>query len=205
MKNTLMDEARDYLSGYLKGLPVDSIDDASVQAGVGQIYPGGWAAFRESYERAYRTSPARVSAPSPVQQWARLRARIGGHPHDFHLRPHTDVLQVKIGDDVCMAALRIAEFTEGPRRDVVHRYGIKIMTWTRGMYSFGRAKSVIMWEDEAPSEFARWGSVNTPERHEDKMDQYETCYRPGTEKRPMQGPAARLGVTREELHGLDKK
>jgi len=220
MKYDLYADARHFIGKHFGGADMSSLPKERVREVMDSIHPDGWEGYATDYEsfveRASagdRTRPDEIpwELRSPIQKWAALRRHVHGTAHDFWIKPHTEVINVELGDEISHAALRIADYTEGARRDKIHRYGIKLMTWKvistseRWGKVWGKPETLIVWQDEAPTEYARWGAVNTPERHASKTEQYDTCYRPGTHKSPMQGPAARLGVTREEFHGIDKK
>ena len=201
---SIEDDARDYLSRQLKGMDVSSVPFEAVKSCVAQTYEGGWVAYEADFNRVMSLREKPTPVLTPFQLWAKLPNIVETPRSYFLLRPHSEVISVDIGDDEIKAVLRIAKVDERAQRDRIS-YGAKLIVWKRdedGWWSY-TPESITVWGSEY-EELVRWGRVKTAEWVASQREQYETCYRPGTEKTPMQGPAARLGVSREEFHKIGK-
>lgn len=201
--SALEDDARSYLSRELGGLDMSAVPFEALKSCIEQSYEGGWIAYEADYHRVMSlTAPPEVEL-TPFQKWAKVARMIGGSPHQFHLRPHQEVVSVDMTDDEIKAVLKIARTEERSQRDIV-TYGVKLIVWHLTESGWSAPESIDVWTEDA-QEIVRWGRVRTEDWVASQMDQYETCYRPGTKRSPMQGPAARLEITREELHDLPKR
>lgn len=200
--DTLEDDARSYLSRTLSGMDVSSVPFEAVVACIESSYEGGWTAYVADYNRVMQVTAKPEPVLTPFQKWAKLPSIIGGPRMRWILRPYEEVQSVDIGDDEVKAVLRIARTKERTMRDEV-TYGMRLIVWTLDESGNWKRESIDVWGEDA-EEVVRWGRVRTEDWVESQKDQYETCYRPGTKKSPLQGPAARLGVTREEFHNIPK-
>jgi hypothetical protein len=172
-----------------------------IMACVEKSYEGGWAAFEADYHRVMDITAKPEPKLTPFQMWAKLPNIVGGPRDRWMLRPHEEVESVVMTDTEIKAVLTIAKIEERAQRDRV-TFGKRLIVWTRTDDGWHR-ESIDAWGEDA-HEIVRWGRVRTPDYVASQREQYETCYRPGTKKSPLQGPAARLGVTREEFHKLGK-
>lgn len=201
---SLEDDARSYLSRVLDGLDMSTVPYEKVQACVDQSYDGGWAAFEADFHRVMALDAPKPVELTPFQKWAKLSRMMPWEPRTtWILRPHQEVLSVTVTDDEVKAVIKIARTDEKSQRDVV-TYGKRLIVWTRIDEERWSKESIEVWPEDDTEEIVRWGRVRTPDYVASQREQYETCYRPGTHKSPLQGPAARLGVSREEFHNLSK-
>lgn len=203
--SALEDDARSYLSRQLGGIDVSEVPFEAVKSCVEKSYEGGWVAFEADFHRVMSITEKPKLPPTPFQLWAKLSRIMTWEPRTtFILRPHQEVVSVDMTDDEVKAVLRIARTEERATRDRV-TYGARLIVWKRDADGdWGRSQSIDVWTEEA-EEMVRWGRVRTPEYVASQREQFDTCFRPGTHKSPMQGPAARLEITREELHGIEKE
>jgi hypothetical protein len=197
-----MDDARSYLSRELHGMDMSEVPDEAVKTCVEKSYEGGWIAYEADYHRVMRVTAKPEVELTPFQKWVKVARIVGGAPDRFHLRPHQEVISVDITDDEIKAVVKLARTEERSNRDRV-TFGAKLIVWKRTESGWSAPEAVEVWTEDT-EEIVRWGRVRTADWVESQLEQYETCFRPGTHKSPMQGPAARLEITREELHDLPK-
>jgi hypothetical protein len=200
--DTLEDDARSYLSRTLHGMDVSSVPFEAVVGCIESSYEGGWAAYKADYERVMQVAAKPKPVLTPFQKWVKLSRMIGGSPQFWHLRPHQEVQSVEVNDHEAKAVIKLARTKETASRDVV-QYGYKLIAWKRTDNGWSAPEDIEVWTEVA-EEIVRWGRVRTEDWVESQKEQFETCFRPGTHKSPMQGPAARLEVSREEFHNIPK-
>ncbi len=204
----LYDDARDYLSRHfgvdLKGTPEDAVVTA-----VEALYDGGWTAYRADFERFMSKARAAVASNTltPLQRFAKMRALVGGSSQVFRLKLHEEVVSVTITEDTAEAMIRTCSVEARRSRDKITSIGLKKITYRRGDYKLPGGGTIKVWSTvptidtvEMPvnEDVLTWGRAWTADRLADLEWQEETCYRPGTDTFPMDGPIRKLEISHEQ-------
>lgn len=193
-------EAREFVQSAL-GIEVSDLSDEKIKFCVEGFYPGGWEGLVESCREIERL--ARPATPrTPFQIFAEIVRNLtpivdGRKRTDLlRLKLYEEVVSAQLEDGKAVVLIRTAKLDERSRRDRV-TYGMRLMQWTRtesGEWAF----DMLEVPTTDAREYSRYGYVNDILRAASQREQYEICYRPGTHKSPMQGPAARLQITADE-------
>lgn len=203
--------ARVWLSRFLGGSDVSHFSDDEVVAFVEKAHPGGVADLADVpqvttyssdsvpfWAKDRDPSASRELPDTPIRQRARAMSMFR-----YRMPAHADWVDAKFSPTEVIIHLIVREVDVRSRRVKVVREGQRLVRWSRpaeGMM-WGRADELTVWSDDPSYDVHLFGSIMTPEVHADKTEQWETCYRPGTERTPMQGPASRAGVSRKEYWG----
>lgn len=192
----LLDDARQYLSVQFKQDMSDLPED-SVRGCIEKLYSGGWVAYSQDYARFHATQREVLrEVMSPIKRKAYVENLTGKR-----IKEYDEIISVDKADLEVKILVKRAIVEYGARRDKVT--GERVELWV-----FRRESTDHMWpkaqyievETVAQAGFVKFGSINTPEREADKREQVETCYRPGTDKTPLQGWVARAEISWEQAH-----
>lgn len=196
ISSDLANDARRYLTERLLGVDMSDLPIDSTVSMVEQLYPGGWAAYRDNYMRFMRDTQREVTEKlSPIKQKALVQHMIGRK-----LRMYDEIISADFGDTETKIVLRIAQVDYRSRRDVVTGATIQLHVFQRPTPDAKWSHQCIEVDDEVDLQHVRFGAVNTPERDEAIKEQVETCYRPGTHKSPMKGWVARAELSWDQAH-----
>lgn len=191
----LMADAKQYLATHFKQDMSDLPED-SVRGCIDQLFTGGWVAYQQDYFRFHQTQKAVVEAMSPIKQKAFVE-----HITGKRLREYDEIVSLDKADTLVKVVIKRRTVNYGTRRDTVTAERVELWIFTRDSRDLTWGKpQFIEVETVAQAEHVKFGSVNTPERHESQMEQVETCYRPGTERTPMRGWVSRAEVSWAKAH-----
>lgn len=197
--------ARVWLSKHLGGHPVDHFTDDEVRSFVEGAYPGGYAALTDVpapvtfksgevpfWAKDRGSHFVRDLPDTPIRQRARVQGLTG-----FKMPAHAEWVDAKVSTTEIVVHLIVREVKEETRRVKVLREGQRLVRWSRpeGNGYWGRAQELTVWDDDPSYDVHIFGAIMTPEVAADKREQFETCWRPGTDRTPMQGPAARAEMS----------
>lgn len=196
--------ARQYVQQFLGGMDISSLDDLTVIDFIKTSYPGGAEAFDERYPLAHMEHSWLSDKPRPVttmQRRARAQRMTG-----FRVKPHEEVIDVEFdaGDDEYYKSesikvlMSVVDSEERGRRTRINRSGKKLMEFHRTGLIWVLKHQITVWDDDVTFDFHKWGRISTIEYTASQREQFQTCYRPGTSRTPLQGPAARLGISDKE-------
>lgn len=195
----MMADARSYLSRHLSGTDMSSFDDTVIRSCIESSYPGGWADFESDFMRTMidtqRAFVRRSTELSPIKKKAMVE-----HFTRRKLREHDAIISADFGETDMKFVLSRATVDYKSRRDVITARTLELHVFTRPDATSKWSHQMIDTTSEVDDQFIRWGAVNTPERDAVIREQVETCYRPGSEKTPMQGWVARLEVSHKQAH-----
>jgi hypothetical protein len=180
--------ARDYVAAFLGMTDISMISDERVRKFIDSDYPGGW----DGFARAYAPVPPPVStAPTLYQQLAEVLGRTG-----WTFRPHhmDEVMSVTLTPTKTSVLVRRYRITETARRFRVTETGYQLIVWSPADPWWKLEGDITLWKTDENFDVHRFGRITDLTRLIDDMDQYETCYRPGTASTPMDSP---YGPTRE--------
>jgi len=204
----LYDDARSYLSRHfgvdLKGTPEDA-----VQTAVEALYEGGWTAYKLDFERFMQKASAAVAQTTltPLQRFAKMRALVGGSVQVFRLKLHEEVVNVTVSADEAVAVIRTCSVETRRSRDKITSIGLKKITYHKGDYQLPDGSTRKVWTTKPRIETVAmpvnedvltWGRAWTADRIAEDLWQAETCYRPGTDTSPMDGPIRKLEISHKE-------
>lgn len=196
--NDLLADAQRYISAQLGGHDMSQFDLSTIRPLIDQTFPGGWVAYKADYDRFHAMQRQVTEAMSPMKKYAFVTTMTGKR-----LTEYDEIVTVDVSDDelTCKIVLSCATVERRSRRDIVTARTLRLYVWSRDTTDTGWGKPDTVELDEATLEsHYRWGAINTPERHAAIREQFETCYRPGTDKTPLPGWVARLGVSHEQAH-----
>lgn len=176
---TLTDSMRAYLNGTVRGCEdiVRTMTTDQMRTMIETSYEGGYQAWRRDWTGSNGTE----AGTTQVTLRAELKESIGRMPQ---LGGH-EILHVHVLDEVTKVVSRAAMVRESTFRLTETSASIVMTTYCR--YT-GRRISRVSVPDAVHTYLSGHARVMTPERYVDAVDQYLTCYRPGTERRPMDGP-----------------
>lgn len=201
----LMDDARSFVSAQFGGIDMKDMAEDAIRNAVEKLYHGGW----QDFEAAFRRAMSVTSDPIKVEEWSPLKVRIKfnriatTYRYARRLGMHDEVESFSITDTDMKFVISRARVDVKSRRDVITARTIELHSFTRAADSHLWSHDMVDMTTEVHEEVVRFGSVMTPERYAAIMDQYETCYRPGTEKAPMAGYIARAEVSWQQMHADD--
>jgi hypothetical protein len=163
---------------------------------IDKTFEGGWAAYKADFDRFHQQAKAAVEEFSPMKKYAFVQMMTGKR-----LTEYDEIINVERAELTVKIVLSKATVERRSRRDIVTSRELQLWVWKRDSTDEGFGKPDMVSFDEALLEqHHRWGAINTPERHAAIREQFETCYRPGTDKTPLPGWIARLGVSHEQAH-----
>lgn len=191
----IMADARSYLSRKLGGYDFSSFADDVVRGCIESSYPGGWSDFESDFVASLQRAQSRAvsEALSPIKLKARVEYLIGRK-----LRLYDEIISADLGTDHAKIVVSFATVDYRSRRDIVTARTLTLFVFTRT--ESGWHRQIIDTETPEKSESVRFGAINTPERAEAIAEQVETCYRPGSDKSPMQGWVARAEMSWDQAH-----
>jgi hypothetical protein len=203
----LYDDARDYLTRTfgvdLSGTPQDAVVTA-----IEGTYEGGWVAYQADFQRFMATVRRDGVAPvlTPLQSFSKMRAKVGGSLQIFRLKLHEEVVSVTIEDEHCSATIRTCQVETRRSRDKITHIGLKRITYNKVDYKVSDTLTVKVWskpiietvEMPTDADVLTWGRAWTADRVAADIWQAETCYRPGTDTAPMDGPIRKLEISHKE-------
>lgn len=192
----LLHDARSFVQSKMGGVDMSGIPEAAVRHAIESLYPGGWTAYEHDYRRFHAaTEAALTEVLSPVkrkiktEQWTERK-----------LRPYDEIVKAEWTDLEVIIVLSVAEVEYGSRRDKVISRHLVLYKWTRSSITDAWTKDSLWVDDRVTEDHHRWGRIRDEERAESDAEQFETCYRPGTDKTPMQGWVARAELSHKQAH-----
>lgn len=192
----VVDDARHFVASQFGGVDMSDVSPESIRVAVEKLYSGGWEGYVRDFRRfTTTTESAKVEKYSPIKQRAIVGALIRRPLRDYDEIIKFDFDQETGGRFVVS---RPSVIDRRSRRDIITEREITL-------YKFERVEGQWKWDfvdmtEVVHEEHSRYGSINTVQREADKKDQFENCYRPGTDRTPMQGWAARLELSWEQAH-----
>jgi hypothetical protein len=201
-----MSDARDYVSKSF-GIDVQEVPDESIVVCIEQVYESGWEGYKADYERFLAPIRAAQKAhQTPIQQFAKMRAKVAGSIQVFRLKLHEEVVSVTMTDDRCEAVIRTCEVESRRSRDRLTEIGLKKITYVKMDYELPGGGSIKVWSRPVievvsiptSEDILTWGRAWTAERLADLEWQTDTCFRPGTDQTPMDGPIRKLEISHEQ-------
>jgi len=195
----LVSDARAFVSSKFGGNDMSGVPLAAIRHAVDSLYDGGWIAYERDFARFHTTTAARTEAYSPVKQRAIVSAmtkrRLGDYDEivNFDLQPLESAIFV---------VSRASVVDRRASRDIVTEREITLwkFTCTPGV---GWSRDFVTITEAVHEVHTRYGVINTPVRDAEKREQFETCYRPGSERTPLQGWVARLEMSWSQAHEND--
>jgi hypothetical protein len=195
----LYDDARSYLSRHFPGVDLKDVPEDSVQACIEKLYEGGWPAYIADFERFMgRHEDMLKSVRTPLQEFARMRGLVAGSMQVFRLKLHEEVVDVSISDDLCVATIRTCKVETRRSRDRITEIGLKRITYKRASDGLWQRPEVETVAVPVTDDYLTWGRAWTAARVAEDVWQQQTCYRPGTDASPMDGPIRKLEISHEE-------
>lgn len=217
----IISDAKSYISSKFVGVPTDDFDDDTVITLIDQLYPGGWADYQLDFRRFEATVVTPEARPSMLKLWSQFQQLAGGSVQRYRRGVHDEVLSVDL--TTMEAMIQVHKVDHRSTRDIITQVGLKLLTakdavtvwadespteeivWALKCGDTDRATllarlSVLADKLPKATTHVRWGRVATPDWVATQREQFETCYRPGGEKTPMQGWVARLELSHEQAH-----
>lgn len=193
----LLADVRSYLSTHFGGVDMSDLPLDSAKSCIDQVYSGGWVAYEADFRRFDATTTVVTEAYSPVKQKIIVEHHIGRR-----LKMHDEIMHFECTDTTLSFAVSFADVDYRPRRDIVKSRRIELWSFVRtdDTSPFIRNQFVDCGVLSASEAHVLFGAINTPDRAAAIAEQVETCYRPGTEKTPMQGWVARAEVSHKQAH-----
>jgi hypothetical protein len=124
-----------------------------------------------------------------LQQLRTLHAFTGEH---IRHRVFDEVQMVSAGELACTVIVRTHKVRETARGYQVLKAGTKMIAWTRDSVSENwTRREYIAWDEETEPYFHRTiGRSKSVQETRESEKWADMCYRPGTDKSPMDGPNA---------------
>ena len=117
------------------------------------------------------------------------------------------VVSVDVSDDEAVAVIRTCSVETRRSRDKITSIGLKKITYRRGDYKLPDGSTRKVWTTKPVIETVSmpvnedvltWGRAWTADRVHEMEWQADTCYRPGTDTAPMDGPIRKLEISHKE-------
>lgn len=201
----LYSDARQYISSTFGGVDMSSLSADVVRSTIEKVYEGGWSAYRADFERFMQSARETVQHLTPLQKFAKMRAKVGGSTQVFRLKLHEEVVSVEISDSLCVATVRTCKVETRRSRDRLTEIGLKRITYKKVDYTAGTQTFRVWSKPEieqvsvpTSDDYLTWGRAWTAARVAEDTWQSENCYRPGTDTAPMDGPVRKLEISHEE-------
>lgn len=192
---TVFDDARSYLSAQLGGVDMSAFADDIIRDNVDKVYPDGWHAFQRDYARFHTAQQKVMESLSPVKQKILVE-----HMTGRRVKEYDEIVTVDQSDLSVKIVVKYATVEYGSRRDKVTAYSTVLYVFSRTEVGAPWSKDTLDIDEAANEGHIKFGTVNTPERHEAIREQVETCYRPGTDRTPLSGWVARAELSHEQAH-----
>lgn len=170
---------RDYVNGQIPGQQsvIDTFSTAQLEAMIDNSYAGGLDAWSVDYTGR----PARTLEETQIRLRARYTALTGGR-----LTPHQTVISIQTDDaGRVLVGIETLSVREGVTRETVTGRTLSLFVYD--------GSNLLQRIDARDPEFSgettvgQYTPVNTPERFSERMSQWLTCYRPGSDSNPLDG------------------
>lgn len=168
----------------------------AIRNAVESLYDGGWTAYVRDFRRFTATAAPKTEQYSPIKQ----RAIVGAMTRR-PLRDYDEIVKFDFNQDAhgTFVVSRPSVIDRRSRRDIITEREITLYKFTRNAEG-GWEWDFISITESVNEVHTRWGTINTLERDRDKRDQFENCYRPGTDRTPLKGWVARLELSWKQAH-----
>lgn len=198
LTSDLYADARRYISRNFGDVDMSSLPQDAVRRTVDQLHPGGWQDFEADFMKWNTTTSAVVK----TEEWSpvKVRIKVAQMLGKRFLKAHDEVKSFSCTDTDIKFVVSIATVDERSRRDIITARTIQLHTFHRDAVGEEWTHDMIDVTEDVREESIRFGSAMTPERYEAMMEQYETCYRPGTSRVPMAGWVARAEMSWRDAH-----
>ena len=199
----LMADARVYLSRHLGGVDFSGYSNEVIRDCIESAWPGGWSDFESAFMRNVRETQ-RLALQSTEQLSPIKRKAMVEHYLGRRLKMYDEVVSSEFTPTKVQFVLSLATVDYRSRRDIVTSRRLELHVFTRETEEGRWSHQTIDSESHDLESHVRFGAINTPERDEATKEQVETCYRPGTEKAPMQGWVARAEMSHKQAHATER-
>jgi hypothetical protein len=104
----------------------------------------------------------------------------------FALKPHEKLIGAKLTDTTAVISLEILVVTETTREWKISAKGVRMMVWQKADSVWSYTGTFTTWdEDFKPEIHVRVGRIVTPQEAREAMDWDRLCYRPGSDRSPL--------------------
>ena len=178
-------EARMMLDREMSAVNWHEFSDQEVRDFVDAMWDGGWDAWVE-FSTGRKPKDDKLTA---LQALAHVQDVLGKRINIGLLDVIEDYL---ITDEEMVLVIDYYETDEYHNRLRATKHATKMVGWKLKDGVWKQKRTVMSWDEDFESfqVVGQYGRVTTRERYNDQLDQVETCYRPGTNKTPMDGWAA---------------